>query len=419
MSHTAGRDVFRLRGFLLYWTSYTVSGFGTYVTTLALQVLILVDLGGTVVDVGLLNAARWLPYLLLGLIVGALVDRRRRRPLLIGSDAGRAVVLAAIPVLTVVGWLSMPVLLVVVVLVGLLSLVGDAASQSLVPRIVPRDALVSAHARTDQSDAIAQTSGPLLAGALVSLIGAALAILVDAASYLFSAVAIWCIRVDEPSSRPASRGGLRREIADGLRWIYGHRVLRPMAIGSHAWFFFNSILGTVFAPFVLLGLGLSPFQFGVALSGAGVAALVGSSLSQRAGHRWGAGVAVIVSNVAMACGWALIAIVPESVDDALVVALLVIGQGFYGLGLGLSNANEMGYRQAVTPDALQARTNTTMRSVNRAMIVVGAPLGGLIAAYAGYRPALWIGVGGIVAVTVFLALSPFRSARHDLDHSSR
>lgn len=80
MSQMAGRDVFRLRGFLLYWTSYTVSGFGTYVTTLALQVLILVDLGGTVVDVGLLNAARWLPYLLLGLIVGALVDRRRRRP---------------------------------------------------------------------------------------------------------------------------------------------------------------------------------------------------------------------------------------------------------------------------------------------------------------------------------------------------
>jgi len=407
-------DVFRVPGFFAYWMSYTVSGFGTYITTVALQVLVLVDLGGNAVDVGLLSAARWLPYLALGLVIGALVDRRRRRPLLIGADLGRAVLLLGVPVLLVAGWLSIPSLLVLVVGVGLLSLIGDAASQALVPRIVPRDSLVSAHARTDQSDAVAQTGGPLVAGALVTIIGAAAAVVVDAFSYLLSAIAIWRVRLTEPSPAGARRR-LRSEMAEGLRWVYRHQVLGPMAFGSHGWFFFNSILGTVFTPFVLLGLHLSPFQLGVALAGAGAAALVGSTLSQRTGLRWGAGRAVILSNLVMVLGWTVIALVPAPVPPWAIVAVLVVGQGLYGLGLGLSNANEMGYRQAVTPDELQARTNTTIRSANRAMIVVGAPVGGILATWIGFRPTLWIAIAGILVVTGLLALSPFRSARHETD----
>lgn len=415
MPNAASRDVFRLPGFAAYWASYTVSGFGSYLTAVALQVLILVDLGGNAVDVGLLNAARWLPYLVLGLVIGALVDRRRRKPLLIGADLGRAVLLAGVAVLVVAGWLTITGLLVLIVGVGLLSLVGDAASQSLVPRIIPRQALVAAHARTDQSDAVAQTAGPVVAGALVTAIGAAGAIVVDAFSYLFSALSIARVRVDEPVAPAAGRRRLRAEIADGLRWVYRHRVLGPLAIGTHGWFFFNSILGTVFTPFVLTGLRLSPFQLGVALAGAGVAALVGSSFSRRAGLRWGAGRAVIASNLIMVVGWGLIALVPPTAAPWLVVTVLAIGQGFYGLGLGLSNANEMGYRQSATPDELQARTNTTMRSANRAMIVIGAPIGGIIATVLGFRPALWIAIAGIIVVTGFLALSPFRTARHPSD----
>jgi len=409
------RDVFRVRGFVAFWAAYTVSGFGTYVTTLALQVLVLAGLGGTAIDVGLINAARWLPYLLLGLVVGALVDRRRRRPLLIGSDLGRAAVLMLIPVLFLMGVLGIPVLLAIVVVVGTLSLVGDAASQSLVPRIVPRGQLVAAHARTDQSDAVSQTAGPLVAGALVSLVGAAAAIMVDAASYVFSAIAIWRVRVEEAPARAVPASKLRGEIGEGLRWVYGHRVLGPMSIGTHAWFFFNSILGTVFTTFALLGLNLTAFQLGVALAGAGIAALLGSSVSLRAGRRWGAGAVVIASNLVMVVGWTLIALAPATADRWVVVTVLTLGQAFYGLGLGLSNANEMGYRQAVTPDALQARTNTTIRSANRAMIVLGAPLGGVLATAAGYRPALWVAIAGILAATAFLALSPFRTARHAED----
>lgn len=407
-------DVFRIPGYFPYWSAYTVSSFGTYVTTLALQVLVLLNLHGTAADVGWLNGARWLPYLVLGLIVGALVDRRPRKPILIGADLARAVLLGAIPVLYVVGWLNVVVLLVFVACFGVLSLFGDAASQAFLPRVVPRSSLAAAHSRTDQSDAVAQTSGPLVAGGLVTVVGAPIAVLVDAASYLFSALAISRIRIVEPPATTGSdRHALRTEIAEGLRWVYRHRVLAPMAIGTHAWFLFNSMVATVYVSFALLGLHLSAFQLGVTLAAAGAGGLVGSTFSTRLGMRWGAGRTVILCDVLMAVAWALIALEPVDRGHTWsVVAVLAVGQCLYGVGLGLSNANEMGYRQGVTPDHLQARTNTTIRSANRAMIVIGAPVSGLLAVAIGFQPTLWIAAGGFILVAVFLAASPFRNALH-------
>jgi predicted MFS family arabinose efflux permease len=302
-----------------------------------------------------------------------------------------------------------------VALFGVLTLLNDAASQSFLPRLVPQSALLAANARIDQGSAVAQTSGPLLAGALISALGAPLAVLVDAATYLFSAVAIWRVRIGEPT--PPATGAplnLRREIGEGLRWVYGHRTLAPFALSTHGWFLFNSMLGTVFAPFVLLGLGLNPFEFSIALAAAGVAGLLGAMISVRIGHRFGAGRAVIACRVLTPIAWGIVALAPaRSADHYAIIAVLAAGQALHGLSMGASNANEMSYRQAVTPDALQGRMNTTMRSINRAMIVVGAPVGGLLADWVGYRPTQWIAIAGLTLVPVFLAASPFRRARHE------
>ncbi|WP_340646410.1 MFS transporter [Phenylobacterium sp.] len=411
MNGTKSRDVFRLPGYLAFWSAETVSEFGTYITTLALQVMVVVTLQGGATDVGLLNASRWAPYLVLGLVVGALVDRWRRKPLLVGTDLGRALLLIAIPALWWMGALSLPLLMLFVALFGVLTLLNDAASQSFVPRLVPAPQLLAANARLDQGATVAQTSGPAVAGALVSAVGAPIAVLVDAASYLFSALVIARIPVEEPRRDAAApRPHLRREIGEGLAFVYRHRVLAPFAVGTHGWFLFNSMLVTVFVPFVLLELKFTPFQLGVALAAAGVTGFVGSLLAARIGRAWGAGWAVIACRALMPGAWAVIALAPAAGVWTLVA--LAVGQGLYGLAMGASNANEMGYRQAVTPDVLQARMNTTMRSINRAMIVVGAPLGGWLADTIGYRPTLWIAIAGFVAVTLYLAASPFRTARH-------
>jgi MFS family permease len=406
-------DVFGTPGYLRLWTAETVSVFGSYVTGVALPVLVLLTLRGTAFDVGLVNAARWLPYLLLGLVVGALVDRRRRKPVLVVTDLGCGILLALIPLLWFAGVLTLPVLMVVVALCGAGTLVNDAAAMSFLPRVVPARSLLAANARLDQSASVAQTSGPVLAGALVSAFGPPVAILLDAFSYIVASVTIARIRVDEPMAEVAGpRPRLAPEIAEGLRWVYGHRVLGPLAVITHAWFLFNSMLNTVFVPFLLLGLHLTAFELGITLACAGAGGLIGSLLSTRVGTRWGAGRTVIACWGLMVLAWAIIAVVPAQREPLVVIGVAGLGQLLYGIALGGCNANEMGYRQQITPDALQARTNTTMRSFNRAAIVIGAPLGGLLADGLGYRPTLGIGVAGFALVTVALALSPFRTARH-------
>ena len=177
--------------------------------------LVVVNLQGGAVQVGWLNSARWLPYLVLGLVVGALVDRARRRPLMVATDVTRAVLLTSIPLAWVLDLLTFPLLLIIVVVFGAVSLVNDAASMSFVPRLVPRAQLQRAHARLDGADAVAQTAGPAVAGALIRIIGAPLSVLVDAVTYLFSAVMVATLRtVPEPPSTssarlsaPAARGG--------------------------------------------------------------------------------------------------------------------------------------------------------------------------------------------------------------------
>ena len=411
------RDVFRYPDFTRFWAAETVSGLGSYITTMSLQVLVVLTLHGSASDVGWLNASRWMPYLLLGLVVGALVDRRRRRPILVAADLGRAVLLGAIPLLWIVDKLNLPILMAFMVAFGTMSLLSDAAARSFLPRLVPRAALVAANARLDQSSSVAQTSGPLVAGGLVTALGAPVAVLVDAVSYLASGIAVASIRTPEiPSVADDQSRNLRREIGDGLRWVYRHSVLAPLALSTHGWFLFNSILTTVFVPFALLNLRLSAFELGVTLAAAGVGGLLGSLASTRVGLRFGAGRTVIACRALYPLAWAVIAFVPDHANaDAHVLAVLLVGGGqfLYGLALGVENANETGYQQAITPDELQGRMGTTMKSVNRAMIVVGAPLGGLLADSIGYRPIMWVAIAGFALVAGGLAASPFRHARHD------
>lgn len=411
---TGARPAERSSAFRRFWWGEAVSGMGTGISNLALQTVVLVTLGGSAVQVGWLNSARLLPYLLLGLVVGALVDRARRRPVLVATDLAQAGLLALVPLAWVLDVLSFPLLLVVVVLFGTASLVNAAASMSFVPRLVPRDRLQPAHARLDGADAVAQTAGPALAGVLIRLLGAPLAVVVDAATYLFSAVMMASLKdVEEPApTKPDLPGarGLAREIGEGARWVYGGSGLRRLAVSTHVWFAAQAVLTVVVVPYAYLRLGLSPLQVGLVFAVAGVGALVGAATSTRLGLRVGTGGAIISTRVASSVG-AVVTMAAAAVPAGWTAgAVLAAGQLCHGWAMGTSNSHEMAFRQAMTPDALQARTNTTMRSLNRGVVVVVSPLAGLLADRVGFGPALAVTAGVFAASALLLLLSPFRHA---------
>ena len=400
--------------FVRFWLASTVSDFGTYITGVALSVLVLVSLGGTPLDLGLVNAARWAPYLLFGLLAGIWVDRWRRRSVLIAGDLGRAVVLGALCAGGTAGALGIPAVMVLMFTFGTLALMSDAAYQSFLPQLVPRRLLTRANARLQQSDTVAQTTGSALAGGLVALVTAPFALLIDAFTYLASGVVLMTLPSPPAQKRPVGgTGTLQHKVAEGLRWVYGHAYLGPLAWSTHAWFIGSSILGALLPVLILNDLGLGAAGLGLVMSSAGVGAVIGAVISARLGEQWGTGRAMVASRLLQPAAVALVALSPAVAGNSSAPAfvLAAAGQFVFGLAMGVEGPLEMGYRQAVTPDALIARMSATMRSVNRSMIVVGAPLGGLIASVANTSAALWSAVGMLLLAALVLAFSAFRKAR--------
>lgn len=406
------------RAFRWFWAGETVSNFGSWITLLTLQVIVVDYLHAGTVGLGWMNAARWLPYLLFGLVLGALIDRVRRRPVMIASDLLRALLLCAIPVLWSVDLLNLGALLLLGALLGTATLVNDSASQAFVPRLIPPRSLQAAHARIDGTNAVAETAGPAIGGGLLAVIAAPFAILVNVGTFVFSAVVVALIRVEEPR-RPepddSSRPSLRREIGAGLKWVYSTPSLRDLAVWTHVWFAAQAILAAVSVDYFLNDIGIDVFWLGIVMAGGGLGGIIGALASPQAGERLGNGRAVILAHVCSAAG-ALVLLLASLLDgwqprDEASVLILFAGVSLHGFAIGLSNSHEMAYRQSITPDAFQARTNTAMRSMNRAVIVIVSPLAGVLAAATSAELALIIAAVIFALAAVGLWFSPFRCVR--------
>ncbi|GAA0357230.1 MFS transporter [Bacillus horti] len=401
--------------YIFYWIASTLSYFGTYVTSLALQVLVVVHLQGNTIDVGWINASRWIPYVLLGLMAGVLIDRVSRRSVLIVTDFGRAALLVLICLLTVLDVVNVSFLMIIMMLFGALSLFNDAASQSFVPQLVPKDLLMPAYARLEQSAAVAETSGPAVAGMLIAVLSAPFALLANAGTYLFSGFVMASIKHSTRQEAP-QKVSFKEQIKDGLRWVYHHRYLKTLALNTHAWFLFHSMIGAILVTFALTELGFSASTFGFVMTAAGVGALLGTTLSTRLNLRWGIGRSMAIARLLYCPAVIIMVLAPSAEQGNLLLSTFVligVGQFLYGCALGIEGPLEMGYRQTITPSHLHGRMNATMRSINRSMIVIGAPLGGLIADMFGFRAALGVVIVGLAVVGIWFFFSPMRHARLD------
>lgn len=394
--------------FVRFWIADAVSNLGTFVSGLALQLLLIQTLHANQTELGLIRTAQWLPYLLFGLIAGVLVDRMRRRPVLIVADIACAVLFGVAGTLALAGALSVPLLAVLVFGAGAASMFFQAAHQSLLPNLVPLSMLPVANSRLEQTMSAAQSAGPLVAGALVRFLSAPIAILVDAASYAVSAAVLGTVRTAEAVPQRHTDRHLWRELKEGARWVYRHRTLAPYAISLHLWFFFNSLITTVLVFFASVDLHLDALTIGVILACAGLTGVIGAGLAPRLGDRFGLGRVYTTAEWLSPIAYGFVLLAKPGWPG---IAALVGSQLLFGLGLGLTGPLSMSYRNAVTPDRLRARMNATIRSLNWGSIAVSAPLGGWLAATWGNRSAIAVGIGGLLVAATVVTFSSFRSAQ--------
>lgn len=409
------REILRVPAFAFFWSASTLRSFGTSISGVGVQYLIVDLLQSTPAEISVLSALSVAPYVFLGLIVGALMDRWRRQRTLVYTSYGRALALAAIVVLLLFGALNFWSLAIVIFVLGVLVLFADSASQPLLPRIVPRLSLVKANARLGQSSTVATTAGPALGGALVNLTGAPILFAIDAAITAISAILQGQIKVEEPKPAPRKRGHhVGHDIVEGIRFTYQHRTLRPLALSVHIWFLGNSIVATLFGVFTLRELHLPVWAYGVSVAFGALGGLLGALTATRIGAHLGAGWAIFAGRALVVVPWLVLAVVPAEPANGVFVLLTLVSavQFVYSLAMGIEDANDIGYRQATAPDAMQGRMNSTIRTINRIVFLIGALLAGLLATLLGYR--VTIGIAAIIfaIAAMIVLLSPLRNVRH-------
>jgi MFS family permease len=374
------------------WFGQTVSQVGTQITLLALPLLAITTLHATPFQVGLLAAVETFPFLLVGLPAGVWVDRTRRRPLLILTDVGRALLLATIPVAKAAGGLTLAQLFAVAFGIGILTVLFDVAYLAYLPSIVDAEALLRANSRLEISRSGAELVGPGLGGALVQALTAPYAILVDSVSYVASAIGLLTIRTPEPDLRAdhTERPSMGSAIAEGLRHVLGHPVLARIAGTMAVYNLFSAMGMAVFLLYAVRTLGLSPATVGLLFSVGAAGFVAGAAVSERVGRRLGVGPTMTLSGIAQTVPFVLVPLAPRHHPIPFFVAALLLEQG----ANPIFNVTQVSVRQVLTPAHLQGRMTASMRFLVWGTLPLGSLIGGALGTWLGLHTTLWIAALG-------------------------
>jgi len=395
------------------WAAQTVSQFGSEITGLALPLLAILVLGASTFEVAALAVVDWLPFFLFSLPAGVWIDRLPRRPILIAADLGRAAVLGSIPLAYLLDVLTLGQLYLVGLLAGTFTVFFDLSYQSYLPSVVERDELAEGNSKLEVSRSSAQVAGPGLAGVLVSALTAPYAILVDAVSFLGSA--LFLSRIARPERTPEraheERAGFRAEIREGLRFVLRHPILRPIVLFVGVSNVFVTMLFAIYLVYAVRELDLDATTIGVIFSLGSVGSLVGALTANRVARRVGIGPGLIA--VATTGGLGLL-LIPLATGD-FVIPFLVLANVLWGFFVLNYFVSAISLIQAITPDHLLGRTNASRRFVVQGVIPVGALLGGTLGTVLGLRTTIAIGAIGASVAVLPLLFSPLRAVRTTAD----
>jgi MFS family permease len=396
----------RRRSFQRFWAAQTISLGGDQITLLALPLAAVLRLGATPGQMGLLTAAGWLPHLLLSLVAGAWIDQRQhRRRIMVWADLGRAVVLLSVPVAAFAGVLSLGQLYAVAFACGCCTVFFDQSWSSSLMTIVERSEVAEAQSRLSTSRAATQVAGPGVAGWLVELVGAPFAVLLDAASYVASALLLRGVRTPEPVV-VADPEPLRARLLTGLRFVRANPMMRAAAVACGLINFFDMMLMAVLVLFLSRRLHLSPGVIGTVLAGGAVGAVFGAVVAPRVAARLGLGRTIALGGFGMCA--APFALVLAAGPRPVVLGVLVLGQVVCGIAVMLFDVNLNAVLALSVPHRLRGRSAGAMRLLAYGPRPLGAVTGGFLGGAIGLGPTLWAAALGGVAGALVVWWSPVR-----------
>jgi predicted MFS family arabinose efflux permease len=404
-----GAPLSRNGDFLKLWAGYTVARIGSQITILALPLTAVLLLGAGPTETGLLVALQLAPSVLLGLFIGVWVDRLPRRPILIASELGSAIVIGSIPLAAVLGVLTLWQLYAVSFLIGTFWTSTDLARGALLPSLVTRPQLVAANSRLQGSNAVAQVAGSSLGGLLVQALTAPIAMLVDAVSFLISAVLIAWIRVREPTRERSRETTVWAGIAEGLRWVRRQpivfRAITAIALANIEWYAVEAVL-VVYAS---RELGMSPALIGISLAAMGPVSLLGAALAGPLTSRLGLGPVMIIALFLETISRLLLPFAGGTPIAA--AAMIMLTQALIGLTVPLWVVSSQTLLQAATPAGMLGRATAAARFVGSAVAPPAALGAGILGDLVGLRATLL--AAGVIAALAFIYLlaSPVRDFR--------
>jgi MFS family permease len=394
------------------WGAQTISQFGSQVSQLALPLIAVIGIKASTFSVALLWMFELLPFLLFALPAGVWVDRLARRPILIAADAGRAVALGSIPVVALISEITIWQLYAVGFVTGVLTVFFDVAYQSYLPSLVEPHDLVEGNAKLEISRSAAQVGGPGIGGLLIEAFTAPYAVAVDAVSFLWSALLLGRIAKREPTRERAPHRSMRREIAEGLRYLLGDPRWRAITTNVFVFNLGTGITGPLFLVWGVRHLGFSPGELGLVFSLGNVGWLVGALVARRATSRFGAGRMLVIGSAIAGFPLFLWPLAPQ--DYA--VAVTATAWALTAFGIVLFNVPGISLYQTLVPANILGRMNASRRWIVWGVTPLGNVLGGALAGVVGLKPAMFAGCTISSVAFLFLLVKPVRSlATVDVD----